>query len=45
MAGSPAVTIADKDGLTRIEARQIIDCTGDGDIAHWAGAPTEKIIR
>jgi len=25
-----AVTIANKDGLTRIEARQVIDCTGDG---------------
>lgn len=38
-----AVTIANKDGLTRIEARQVIDCTGDGDIAFWAGAPTEKM--
>lgn len=38
-----AVIIANKDGLTRVEARQIIDCTGDGDIAHWAGAPTEKM--
>ena len=37
-----AVIIANKDGLTRIEARQIIDCTGDGDIAHWAGCPTIK---
>jgi flavin-dependent dehydrogenase len=35
-----AVTIANKDGLTRIEARQVVDCTGDGDIAHWAGCPT-----
>ena len=35
-----AVMIANKDGLTRVEARQIIDCTGDGDIAHWAGCPT-----
>jgi len=35
-----AVTIANKDGLTRVEARQIVDCTGDGDIAHWAGCPT-----
>ncbi len=38
-----AVTIANKDGLTRIEARQVVDCTGDADIAHWAGAPTEKL--
>ena len=35
-----AVIIANKDGLTRVEARQVIDCTGDGDIAHWAGCPT-----
>ncbi len=35
-----AVMIANKDGLTRVEARQVIDCTGDGDIAHWAGCPT-----
>ncbi len=37
-----SVTIANKDGLTRIEAKQVIDCTGDGDIAHWAGCPTIK---
>lgn len=35
-----AVVIANKDGLTRIEAQQVVDCTGDGDIAHWAGCPT-----
>ncbi|ODA30565.1 FAD-dependent oxidoreductase [Planctopirus hydrillae] len=35
-----AVIVANKDGLTRIEARQVIDCTGDGDIANWAGCPT-----
>ena len=35
-----AVIVANKDGLVRIEARQVIDCTGDGDIAHWAGCPT-----
>jgi ribulose 1,5-bisphosphate synthetase/thiazole synthase len=38
-----AVTISNKDGLTRVEARQVVDCTGDADIAHWAGAPTEKM--
>jgi len=37
-----AVIIANKDGLTRVEARQVIDCTGDGDIANWAGCPTIK---
>lgn len=35
-----AVIIANKDGLTRVEASQVIDCTGDGDIAHWSGCPT-----
>ncbi len=34
------VIIANKDGLSRVEARQVIDCTGDGDVAHWAGCPT-----
>jgi hypothetical protein len=38
-----AVIIANKDGLTRVEARQYVDCTGDADIAHWAGCPTEKM--
>jgi hypothetical protein len=37
-----AVLIANKGGLTRVRARQVIDCTGDADIAAWAGAPTEK---
>lgn len=35
-----SVIVANKDGLTRVEARQVVDCTGDGDIAHWAGCPT-----
>jgi len=37
-----AVLVANKAGLVRVEAKQIIDCTGDADIAAWAGAPTEK---
>lgn len=37
-----AVIVANKDGLVRIEARQVIDSTGDADVAHWAGCPTEK---
>jgi hypothetical protein len=37
-----AVVVANKDGLTRVEAKQVIDCTGDGDIAAWAGCPIEK---
>lgn len=37
-----AVLVANKDGLVRIETKQVIDCTGDADIAAWAGAPIEK---
>ena len=37
-----AVMVANKDGLTRVEAKQVIDCTGDGDVAAWAGCPIEK---
>jgi len=38
-----SVTVANKDGLTKIEAKQIVDCTGDADLAHWADSPTEKM--
>ena len=38
-----AVIVANKDGLTRIEAKQVVDCTGDADVAQWAGCPTEKM--
>jgi hypothetical protein len=37
-----AVIVANKDGLTRVEAKQVIDCTGDGDLAAWAACPIEK---
>jgi glycine/D-amino acid oxidase-like deaminating enzyme len=37
-----AVLLANKAGLTRIRAKMVIDCTGDADIAAWAGAPIEK---
>ena len=36
------VIIANKDGLVRIEPRVVIDCTGDADVAAWAGAPFEQ---
>jgi len=36
------VMIANKDGLVSIEAKQIIDTTGDGDIAAWSGSGVEK---
>jgi len=37
-----AVMISNKDGITRIEANQVIDCTGDADVATWSGAVVEK---
>jgi hypothetical protein len=36
------VTVATKAGLLTIRAAVVIDCTGDGDVACWAGAPVEK---
>jgi 2-polyprenyl-6-methoxyphenol hydroxylase-like FAD-dependent oxidoreductase len=37
-----AVLVANKDGLLRIEPDQVIDCSGDGDVAAWSGAPYEQ---
>ncbi|MCS6766094.1 MAG: FAD-dependent oxidoreductase [Candidatus Protistobacter heckmanni] len=31
-----------KSGRVAVRARRFIDCSGDADIAHWAGVPTEK---
>jgi len=36
------VILANKDGLVRVEPRVVIDCTGDGDVAAWSGAPMEQ---
>jgi hypothetical protein len=36
------VTVANKAGLVTFRPRVVIDCTGDGDVACWAGAPVEK---
>lgn len=36
------VVVANKAGLMPIRAKQVIDCTGDADVAFWAGAPTKK---
>lgn len=33
------ITVASKDGLRRVRAQRIVDCTGDGDVAARAGAP------
>lgn len=34
--------IANKDGLSAVKARLFIDCTGDADLCHFAGAKTVK---
>lgn len=36
------VVVANKDGLTSIRPRVVIDCTGDGDVTAWSGAPVVK---
>lgn len=36
--GVDAVLIASKDGLSAVRAKVYVDCTGDGDLAAWAGA-------
>lgn len=33
--------ISTKSGLKRMESKIVIDCTGDGDVCAWAGAPFE----
>ncbi|MDF3058851.1 MAG: tat (twin-arginine translocation) pathway signal sequence [Rariglobus sp.] len=37
-----AVVISNKGGLRALQARVYIDCTGDGDLAAWAGASFQK---
>lgn len=37
-----AVLVSNKAGLVAIKPKVVIDCTGDGDVAAWAGAPYEK---
>ncbi|HVJ66709.1 MAG TPA: FAD-dependent oxidoreductase [Caulifigura sp.] len=37
-----SVQVANKDGLVDVRARTVIDCTGDADVAAWAGAPFEQ---
>lgn len=36
------VVVANKSGVTEIGAKVVIDASGDGDIATWAGVPYEK---
>ena len=37
-----AVLLETKSGRTAIRGTCFIDCSGDADLAHWAGVPTEK---
>jgi len=37
-----AIIIANKSGLTAYRAKVYVDCTGDGDLAAWAGATYTK---
>lgn len=37
-----AIIIANKSGLTAYRAKVYVDCTGDGDLAAWAGASFTK---
>lgn len=37
-----SVIISNKAGLVAVKPKVVIDCTGDGDIAAWAGCPYEK---
>jgi hypothetical protein len=37
-----SVTVANKDGLVTVQPKTVIDCTGDADVAAWAGAPFEQ---
>ncbi|MGB5049512.1 MAG: FAD-dependent oxidoreductase [Caldilineaceae bacterium] len=36
------VLVSNKAGLVAIQPKVVIDCTGDGDVAAWAGAAYEK---
>ncbi len=36
------VIVDGKRGLLKINAQVVVDCTGDADICHWAGAPYER---
>ena len=37
-----SVTVANKDGLVTVKPKIVIDCSGDGDVAAWVGAPFEQ---
>ena len=37
-----ALLLETKSGRVAVRGRCFVDCSGDGDIAHWAGVPAEK---
>ena len=37
-----ALLLETKSGRIAVRGRCFVDCSGDGDIAHWAGVPAEK---
>ncbi|GLX66671.1 FAD-dependent oxidoreductase [Paenibacillus glycanilyticus] len=37
-----AIVVLNKSGLQAFQAKVFVDCTGDGDVAAWAGAEYEK---
>ena len=37
-----ALLLSNKQGLTAVKARVYVDCSGDGDVAAWAGAEFEQ---
>jgi FAD dependent oxidoreductase len=37
-----SVTLANKDGLVTVKPKVVIDCSGDADVAAWAGVPFEQ---
>ncbi len=37
-----SVTLANKDGLVTVQPKVVIDCSGDADVAAWAGAPFDQ---
>jgi len=36
------VVVCTKNGFFRIQAKRVIDASGDADVCHWAGVPYEK---
>jgi hypothetical protein len=40
-----SITIANKDGLVTVKPKVVIDCSGDADVAAWAGAPFEQNVE